>query len=148
MGSLRQSRAVGRLRRSRAVYAGALDAAVKGAALPYGYTVTIWSSGQVLIDRGGKPGVGSVFGVLLGAVAAFGVLRLSTLGADADTDASQLAAAHHAIRTGVIHVATIAATVGSVALIALIGSWIMWPLGGFSATALYLGGTSVALAVM
>ena len=51
------------------------------------------------------------------------------------------------MQTGVIHVATIAAAVGAVALIALIGSGVVWPLGGFLATLVYLFGSGVGMAL-
>jgi hypothetical protein len=39
------------------------------------------------------------------------------------------------------------AAVGAVALLALIGTWLVWPLGAFTATVVYMGGTSVAMAI-
>ncbi len=130
---------------SRRQYIRGLDAALHGASLPYGYTVTIWASGQVLIDSHGKPGVASALGVALGAAAAFGMLKLSGRGVEPGTSASQLAADRNAVRTGAIHVAAIAAAVGAVALIALIPTAVVWPLGALTATGMYLAGTGFAL---
>jgi hypothetical protein len=128
-------------------YPGAVDAVLRGAAVPYGYTLTVWASGEVMIDKLGKPGVGSVFGVVVAAAAAFGLLRLVSRDAGPTVDASELAAGCDALRTGIVHVATMVAAVGAVALLALIGTWLVWPLGAFTATVVYMGGTSVAMAI-
>jgi hypothetical protein len=130
---------------SRSLYESGLDAALHGAGLPYGYTLTVWASGQVMIDGHGKPGVASALAVVLGAAAAFGALKFGVRGADPDTSASQLAADPHVVRTGVIHVTTIAAAFGAVALIALIPTAVVWPLGALAATGIYLAGTGFAL---
>jgi hypothetical protein len=124
-----------------------IDAALEGAGLPYGYTLTIWGGGQVMIVEYGKPSVAAVFGVVLGAAAAFGALKLRSYGISSQVSPSQLASDQHALRTGVIHVATIAAAVGAVALIALIDAWVVWPLGGFAATLVYFVGTGAAMAL-
>ena len=128
-------------------YLDAIDAVLRGAAVPYGYTLTVWASGEVMIDELGKPGVASVFGVVLAAAAAFGLLRLTSRRVSSAVDASELAAGHAALRTGAVHVAAMAGAVGAVALLALIGTWVVWPLGAFTATLVYLGGTSVAMAI-
>lgn len=42
-----------------------------GAGLPYGYTITVWSSGQVLVHTHGSPGIGYVFLLAAGAALAY-----------------------------------------------------------------------------
>ena len=42
-----------------------------------------------------------------------------------------------------IQAAAIGAAIGTVTLLALMDSWITWPLGGFAATALYLAVASI-----
>jgi hypothetical protein len=100
-----------------------------------------------MIVEYGKPSVAAVFAVVLGAAAAFGTLKLRSYGIDSQVSPSQLASDRHALRTGVIHVVTIAAAVGAVALVALIDAWVMWPLGGFVATFVYFVGTGAAMAL-
>jgi hypothetical protein len=124
-----------------------IDAALEGAGLPYGYTLTIWAGGQVMLVEYGKPTVAAVFGVVLGAAAAFGALKLRSYGIHSQVAPSQLASDRHALGTGAIHVATIAAAVGAVALVALIDAWVVWPLGGFLATLVYFVGTGAAMAL-
>ena len=98
---------------NRSISVAGLDAALHGAGLPYGYTVTVWSSGQLLIADTGRRGGG-----------------LSD---------------SHVVRTGAMHVTSMAAAIGAVAFLALIPAGIAWLLGGFAATVLYLGGTGIVL---
>jgi hypothetical protein len=66
---------------------GNTDAAIRGAtarvtsilAIPYGYTVTLWSAGALAFSRLGPPAVIDVFLFALGACAAF--VMLAALGA-------------------------------------------------------------------
>lgn len=39
--------------------------------LPFGYTLTIWSSGAIAIGRYGFPNVGEIFAILLGGITAY-----------------------------------------------------------------------------
>ena len=125
-------------------YVRGLQAALRGVALPYGYTVTVWSSGQQLIHARGTPQVWAIFLFAAGAGAAFGTLR--TLTPDAVDAAEQpLGARPHFLRATVIQLAAIAAAIGAAGLVGLIPSPIAWPLGGFAATGLYLAGVAVEL---
>jgi hypothetical protein len=49
------------------------------------------------------------------------------------------------VRAGVLHVGAIAGALVAVWLIGRIDSRVVWPLGGFAATALYLLGTAIEL---
>lgn len=127
-------------------FRAALGTIVVGSALPYGYTVSIWSSGALLIHGEGFPGVVEVFlffsGALLGFAAvgsfAHGVLR---------TRAPMVPSSGHVL-VGLLHWFSVGLAIGSVALIAEIPGGIAWPLGSFVATTLYLLGASVQLAVV
>ncbi len=55
---------------------GALATVVRRSAIPYGYTITIWTAGAVLEHGHRKPGVGQAYLFLLGAVAGFAVVAL------------------------------------------------------------------------
>jgi hypothetical protein len=61
-----------------AAYLRALETAFHCAGLPYGYAITVWSTGAVLIDAHGPPSVGRVFLFVAGAPSAFGGLRFLT----------------------------------------------------------------------
>lgn len=55
-------------------YLRALETALHGAGLPYGYAVTVWSTGAALISARGPPSVGHLFLFAAGAAGAYGGL--------------------------------------------------------------------------
>jgi hypothetical protein len=57
-------------------YLSALATVVRRSAIPYGYTITIWTAGAVLERGHAKPGVGQAYLFLLGAVAGFAAVAL------------------------------------------------------------------------
>ena len=57
-------------------YLSALATVLRGSALPYGYTITVWTSGMMLTHERGLPSVGEVFLLIVGAVAGFALLGL------------------------------------------------------------------------
>jgi hypothetical protein len=61
-------------------YREQLRAAVTASSAPYGYTITIWSSGAVSIRALGLPRFGSVLLFIAGAVAGFVLVELSAFG--------------------------------------------------------------------
>ena len=61
------SRKVTPFRRTLALVVAAMD-------LPFGYTLTIWSSGAIAIGRYGFPNVGEIFAFLLGGITAYVIL--------------------------------------------------------------------------
>ena len=128
-------------------YLRALETALHGAGLPYGYAITVWSTGAVLIGEHGPPTVGRVFLFAAGAAAAYGMLRFLTQAAEGESGA-QLTRSPHLVRAGAIHVAAIALAIGAAALVAKIESTVAWPLATFAATLLYLGVSSVEKALL
>jgi hypothetical protein len=124
----------------------ALATTVAASAAPYGYTVTLWSSGAVLMASHGMPQVAEVFAFLAGALAGFGLM--ATLAQRSLGRAELLGDAVDRVRAGSLHVLAVGGAVGAVALVAEIHSWEAWPLGAFAATALYLLGASVQLTVV
>lgn len=122
--------------------AAGLDAALERAGLPYGYTITIWSSGQVLIDARGTPGAWLVPSYALGALCGFGALKLAARGANPMLLRDVRAPA---VPAWILQFATIAAALGAVALVARIDSSLVWIVGGFVATFVYLGGMAATV---
>jgi hypothetical protein len=116
------------------MYRQALKSVGRGSALPYGYTLTVWCSGAVLMHSHGPPPVGDVFLFLLGGVAAFATLASVARGA-ADPTEPRTA---ELLATGAAHFLAVAGAVGAAALIAKIGGGVAWPLGSFAATVVYL----------
>jgi hypothetical protein len=124
----------------------ALGSLASSSAAPYGYTISVWSSGAVLIHSRGLPNVGEVFMFAAGALAGFTFLGLLAHRRLAVMDAA--ISERERVLAGVLHWFAVGAAVGAVALIAQIPSWIAWPLGMFTGTVLYLIGASVQLALV
>jgi hypothetical protein len=126
-------------------YLGGLDAVLRGAALPYGYTLTTWCSADILTSEHGTPSAWLAMTYVAAALVAFGTLKFAAQGANPTTNAMQLADDTHVLRAGLAHVSAIAAALGAVWLLAHLHSNASWALGGFAATALYLLGTAIEL---
>ena len=124
----------------------ALGTIVTASAAPYGYTISIWSSGAVLLGSHGIPSVAEVFGFLAGALASFGIMALAAL--SASTRAEPLGRAPDRVIAGALHWLAAGAAVGAAALLAEIHGWEAWPLGSFAATTIYILGASVQLALV
>jgi len=133
-----------RIRSAEVTLQAALATVVVASAAPYGYTITLWSSGGVLVASLGAPTVAEVLAFAAGALAGFGfVARLAhgTLGqVELVEDATDRVVA------GSLHLTAVGGAIGIVALIAQLGSWPAWPLGSFVATTFYLlvGGLQLA----
>jgi hypothetical protein len=116
-------------------YMSALATVLRASAVPYGYTVTVWTSGMMLTRERGLPSVGEVFLFMVGAVAGFALLGLiARLNAGLPFEPSEGALR----RTGMIQFLAVGGALGCAALVALIRNGIAWPLGAFVATATYL----------
>ena len=116
-------------------YLSALATVLRGSALPYGYTITVWTSGMMLTHERGLPSVGEVFLFMVGAFAGFAlpglIVRL--------TGAVPFEPSYGVLRrTGMIQLLAVSGALGGATLVALIRSGIAWPLGAFVATAAYL----------
>lgn len=119
---------------------------VAASAAPYGYTLTIWSSGAVLIDYRGKPGVGDVFLFLAGAVLGFSALGLLAQGPLANR--RSIDRRRDRVIAGALDWAAVGAAVGVVAVLARIHGWVAWPLGSFVGTVIYLAGAGLQLGLV
>jgi hypothetical protein len=122
-------------------YTGALGSTLHGATVPYGYTLTIWCSGQFLSDLRGQPRLLLVMGFVAGAALAFALLRWL-----APQPEGSLGNAH-ALTAALLQIGAIAAAVAAVAAVAQIPTGLDWPLAGFVSTAVYLGGTAASMAL-
>ena len=56
----------------------ALADVINRAGIPYGYTLTIWCAGALLVHRFGSPGLTAIFLFLAGATVGYGVLAVVT----------------------------------------------------------------------
>lgn len=123
------------------LYTVGLGSTLEGATVPYGYTLTVWCSGQFLTDLRGQPRLLLVLGFLAGAVAAFALLRLLA------HEPMPLPGNPHVLAATVVQVAAIGVAAAAVAIVAHIPSGLDWPLGGFVATTVYLTGTALGIAL-
>ncbi len=128
-------------------YLRALENAVHGAGLPYGYAVTVWSTGAALSGRHGMPSTGSIFLFAAGATIAYGALRLLTWNTDEEAH-KPLTRSPHVIRAGVVHLAAIALAISGALLMARIHGDAAWLLAPLTATLAYLGFSSVEVALV
>jgi hypothetical protein len=124
----------------------ALATIVAASAAPYGYTVTLWSSGAVLMRSHGTPHVAEVFAFVAGALAGFGLMAVVAEGSLGRPE--PLGDAADRVRAGTLHVLAVGGAVGAVALLAEIHTWAAWPLSAFAATAFYLLMASLELTLI
>ena len=118
---------------------------VSASAAPYGYTLTVWSSGALLIHFRRSPTVWEVFLFLTGAVVAFATLWV--VGRGAIEHAHPVSQQSARARAGALDLFAVGGAVGAAALLSMIPSWTAWPMTAFGATAVYMVAASLQLAV-
>jgi len=126
-------------RRQRRAFA----ATVSASAAPYGYTISIWSSGAMLVHFRGDPNVWQIFLFAGGAIAGYAIL-----GAVAQAilkRARPLQSDPAKVEAGMFDWVAVGISVGAAALIAEIPSWVAWPLASGVVTLLYVAAVSVQL---
>lgn len=127
-------------------YLAGLHSAVDRAGVPYGYTVTIWTSGQVLIVSRGTPPALLLPAFAGGAALAYLSLA-AVIGRSGDGREPVARAGLRAVWAVGIQLAAIMAAIGAVALVGEAPEGVAWPAGGFVATTVYLCGTATAFAI-
>lgn len=125
-------------------YLAALATVVRRTAIPYGYTITIWTAGATLEHGHGKPNVGQAYLFLLGAVGGFTAVALLAV---RSTPHGLQSESVDLIRTGAINALALGASLGATALVAMIPGVAAWPVGSFAATTVYLLVASIELAL-
>jgi hypothetical protein len=118
---------------------------VSASAAPYGYTLTVWSSGALLIHFRHAPRIWEIFLFVGGALAAFATLWLA--GRDTIERSRTLDETGARALTGVLDIFAVGVAVGTAALLAMIPDWVAWPLVAFGATLVYMVAASVQLAL-
>jgi len=127
-------------------YRAALRATVAASAVPYGYTLTIWTSGAVLSHARRIPSAAAALLFLAGAVAAYALVA-GTSAAGKSTE-RLVPEPSHASLWGGLHLFSVGMAIGAAWLdTRLVTGPAAWPLGGFSATALYLALSAGQLAL-
>jgi hypothetical protein len=123
-------------------YLQALATVVRRSAIPYGYTITIWTSGAVLEHGHGRPTLGQTYLFLLGAVGGFAVIALI---AARSAPRRLEPAAGALLRIGAINAVALGLALGAAALVSMVRGDAAWPLGSFAATTVYLLVASIEL---
>jgi hypothetical protein len=124
-------------------YRRALQGAVAASAAPYGYTLTVWTSGAVLAHRRGIPSAWGALLFMAGAVLGFAVVGLAAYGGIGPMRPAEPAPFS---LWQALHFAAVGAAIGSAALVGrLVHSPAAWLLGGLLATVLYLCGVGMQL---
>jgi uncharacterized YccA/Bax inhibitor family protein len=117
-------------------YRKAARQAVSLSIAPYGYTLTVWTSGAVLTHARGIPNTGDALLFLVGAVGGFALVGVASFGrltARVEIDARQ-----PALWAG-FHVLSVGVAIGATTAIAhLLEDRGAWAIGGFAATLSYL----------
>lgn len=114
-------------------------------AAPYGYTLTVWTSGAVLSHARGIPSTVNALLFLVGAVTAYALVGGLAFGGFSDHLAPEPA---RAVVWGALHFFSVGLAIAVVSLVAHgVQSDAAWPIGGFLATSLYMLGSAAQLAV-
>jgi len=142
MGQVRERELATGDRRAGLRYRDGLATTLAGAAIPYGYTLVVWSTGSVVVnERHALPTVWDVVLFAAGAVTAYGLLRASARRGDVHRPAG--IAEYGLIRGGVAHGCAIATAIAGAALVSHVAGTVSWVLAPFVATLAYLGGTAL-----
>ncbi len=113
-----------------------LRAAVGSSAGPYGYTLTIWTTGAVLTHAHGIPTALYAAAFMAGAVLAFACVGLSAFGHLTQHLTREQG---QEVIYGSIQVFSVGLPISTAALIGhYVGGFIAWPLAGFLSTAIFL----------
>ena len=118
-------------------YRAHLKSAVATSAAPYGYTLTVWTSGAVTTHARGVPTAGDALLLLAGAVLGFAVTAAIAYGRPSEVLAS---GEHETVRLwGGFHLVSVGLAIGATALVTdIITSPVTWLAVGFVATLVYL----------
>lgn len=109
----------------------------------YGYTLTVWGTGALLIHHFGSPGFGSIVAFVLGAVAGFAlVVTVTASGLFQRIRSNNREYNRHRFAIATVHIlSTLGAIGANAALIAVLGrwapSWAILAVAGFVATVVY-----------
>src|ERR671930_2206750 len=123
-------------------YRDGLTTTLAGAAIPYGYTLVVWSSGSVVGERHGPPDLGEIALFFTGASAAYALLRLVVRGGDVHLE--HWARRHHIVATSAVQGSAVAVAVAAAAAAARLTAFWPWFIAPFTATIAYLCGVAIS----
>ena len=126
-------------------YKSALRVTVASSAAPYGYTLTIWTSGAVLSHAQGIPNAGEALLFLAGAVAGYALVGGLAFGGLSEQLVPEPA---RAVVWGGLHLVSVALAIGAASLVAhFVEDVAAWLLGGFLVTGVYLVASAAQLTI-
>lgn len=123
---------------SQQSYRHGLREAIGASAGPYGYTLTIWTSGAVIVHHEGLPTGLEAILFALGSIAAFALAGAFAFQMRPGPEEPARRAAHPVI-WGSLHFVPILLAIGAASLIGNLSSGSStWPAAGFCVTGIYL----------
>ena len=113
-----------------------LRAVVGSAAAPYGYTLSIWAAGAALVSVHGIPKTLAALTFVGGAVLGFAFVgTLAYGGVPGQLDQAR----GHPLVWGSLHFVSVGLAIGAVTFtVYFVEGFVVWPLGGFLVTSIYL----------
>lgn len=117
------------------MFRNGLAAALTATALPYGFTLTIWFTGEIVSHVHRPPDVPDAFLFIVGAAAGYGALRLWV--GDVSARGAGIGSSH-VLRAGAIHLAGIMGAAGIATAAAQASTLTAWGLASFCSTVVYL----------
>lgn len=114
-----------------------LRGVVGASAAPYGYTLTVWTTGAIATHaHGALPSSVDAFLLLAGAITGFGTVSIVAFG----INGALAPGPRGEIRTwGGMHLPSAGSSIAlATAISEIIEGWLIWPLVGFTATTTYL----------
>lgn len=117
-------------------YRAALGATVAATVAPYGYTLTVWTTGAVIAHAHGIPDAVDALLFLLGAVTAFTVLAVVTLGTTVER---LVPVPTHTVIWGGLHFVAVGLAIAAAwAVSDVVADAAVWPAAGAVGTGIYL----------
>lgn len=120
-----------------------LTIALQAAAIPHGYTLSIWGSGAFLLRYRGVPDFVDVLTFIGGSSCAFALL--ASLGRFVRGHSDHTGPSGRRLLTGSLGWASAGVAVGAAAGLAQVRGWWAWPTASFAATAVYFVAVSFLL---
>jgi len=114
--------------------------------MPYGYTMSIWSAGALVMGVQGLPQPAEVFTFLAGSIAAFGLLALTVSHVAHRIDGVDRPADR--LLAGILHWFAAGGAVGVAVLASQLPGWAAWGVSSFAVTCVYMLGASLQFAMV
>ncbi len=120
----------------RRYYGRNLRTAVGASGAPYGYTLTTWTTGAVLVHARGLPTTVQAFLFMVGAVLGFALVGIAAFGGHRARFREE---PRKSALWGNFHIFSVGSSIGAASLVAhLIDNVVVWPATAFVATTIYL----------